>query len=193
MHRQPLLSLIQEYSEIHPEEVDTADRFAEFVRQNSDCFERSLEIGHVTGSAWILDSGGTATLLTHHRKLNIWLQTGGHADGDPDALAVAMREAEEETGLRDLEAISPRIFDMDIHGIPERKGEARHYHYDLRFLLRQKGEQKYTVSEESHDLAWVPMNGLEQYTIEASMLRMRDKAVRIEKNLAGGDDYLLKL
>ncbi len=183
MHRRALLSLLQDYSEIHPKERLMTGRFAKFVEQNPDCFKRSLEIGHVTGSAWILNGEGTATLLTHHRKLNLWLQTGGHADGDSDVLAVAMREAQEESGLLDLKPVSERIFDLDIHGIPERKGVPRHLHYDVRFLLRQTGEQGYIVSEESHDLAWIPMDELEQYTVEESVLRMRNKTLQKWKGM----------
>ncbi|MEM6916235.1 MAG: NUDIX hydrolase [Verrucomicrobiota bacterium] len=146
---------------------------------HSDCFERSLEVGHITGSAWIVDSAGKRTLLTHHRKLNLWLQPGGHADGNANVLAVALQEGLEETGLGALEPVTTEILDIDIHGIPERKGEPSHFHYDVRFLLRQDGEDSYTVSEESHDLAWVPMEDLEEYTEEWSMRRMRKKALAL--------------
>jgi 8-oxo-dGTP pyrophosphatase MutT (NUDIX family) len=73
-------------------------------------------------------------LLIHHRKLNKWLQPGGHCDGDTDTLAVAIKEVEEETGV----VIKPNdqvIIDLDIHRIPERKGIPAHDHYDVRYLL----------------------------------------------------------
>ncbi|MCH1408572.1 MAG: NUDIX hydrolase, partial [Verrucomicrobiales bacterium] len=161
------------------DEADTARSVIDFVERNSDCFDRSLNEGHITGSAWIVDSSGTNTLLTHHRKLGIWLQLGGHADGESDVLSVAMDEAVEESGLTSLEVVCEEIFDLDVHGIPARKNEPAHFHYDVRFLFRQTGAEDYIVSEESHDLAWVPMAELESYTCEWSMRRMRDKAVRI--------------
>ena len=99
MHRQPLLDLLDRYLLRYPAEGDTTLRFRDFVVQNPQCFERSLKEGHVTGSAWILDATGEKTLLTHHRKLNLWLQPGGHADGNSDVLAVAMQECREETGV----------------------------------------------------------------------------------------------
>ncbi len=179
MHRQTLIALLDRYVTRYPSEADTALRFRDFVIRNPGCFERHLAEGHVTGSAWIVDSTGERTLLTHHRKLNIWLQPGGHADGDPDVLAVARRECFEETGLTDIVAVSEEIFDLDIHGIPARKEIPGHYHYDVRFLFRVVGDHEFVVSEESHDLAWVPLEKLEDYTTEWSMRRMREKALGV--------------
>jgi len=179
MHRQSLLSLLEHYLMRHPAEGDATLRFRDFVRRNPLCFERSLAGGHVTGSAWILDQSGEKTLLTHHRKLNLWLQPGGHADGNSDVLAVAMRECLEETGLTSLVPVETGIFDLDIHCIPARKDDPSHYHYDVRFLVRDTGGEDFIVSEESHDLAWVPLDRLEDYTTEWSMRRMRDKALRL--------------
>jgi len=177
MHRTPLLDRIDRYALRHPGEAETVARFRDFVARNPRCFERSLREGHITGSAWIVDRPGERVLLTHHRKLNRWLQPGGHADGDPDVLAVALKEGLEETGLIDLEPVDGQIFDLDIHAIPARGEDPEHLHYDVRFLVRDGGAGNYLVSEESHDLAWVPMAELETFTTEVSMLRMRDKWV----------------
>ena len=178
MHRQPLLTLLEHYLMRHPAGGDTTLRYRDFVMRNPLCFERHLAEGHVTGSAWILDQSGEKTLLTHHRKLNLWLQPGGHADGNSDVLAVAMQECLEETGLTSLVPVAKGIFDLDIHAIPARKDEPSHYHYDVRFLVRDTGGEDFIVSGESHDLAWVPLERLEDYTSEWSMRRMRDKALR---------------
>lgn len=177
MHRRTLLDLLDSYANAWPGERDTVERFREFVATHSDCFERSLVVGHITGSAWIVDRSGTRVLLTHHRKLDRWLQPGGHADGDADVRAVALREACEESGLVDLEISGDAVFDLDIHAIPARGKDAEHLHYDVRFLIRATGAEDYIVSEESHDLAWVDLEELETFTDEASMLRMRDKSL----------------
>lgn len=179
MHRQPLLNLLDDYLLRYPAEGDNALRFRDFVERYPDCFERSQQKGHVTASAWIVDQTGTRTLLTHHRKLNIWLQPGGHADGDSDVLKVAMTEVQEETGLTSFEPVSAGIFDLDIHGIPARKEDPAHFHYDVRFLIQNSKDDAYIVSEESHDLAWVEMSRLEDFTDEWSMRRMRDKAIAV--------------
>ena len=111
-----------------------------FVEQNEMCFERSLDIGHITGSAWVLDFHRTHTLLTHHAKLDKWLQLGGHSDGDPDTLEVALREVREESGLVEVRPISEAIFDVDAHLIPARGAEPEHIHYDIRFLAEADRE-----------------------------------------------------
>lgn len=98
-------------------------------------------------------------LLTHHRKLGRWLQLGGHADGDSDLARVALREAEEESGLVDLQ-VEPTIFDLDRHWIPARGDEPGHWHYDVRYVVRATGSERFAVSEESLALAWMPIDGL---------------------------------
>ncbi|MDC0275354.1 NUDIX hydrolase [Verrucomicrobiales bacterium] len=175
MHREPFLKLLAEYEGRHPEESDVVDRFRYFVSAHPDCFERSLQIGHLTGSAWVVNAAGDAVLLTHHRKLNIWVQPGGHADGETDILGVALKEADEETGLKPIEAISDAIFDLDIHEIPARKEDPAHFHYDVRFALQHSGDGRYAISEESHDLAWVSLDQLAEYTNEDSIVRMKKK------------------
>jgi 8-oxo-dGTP pyrophosphatase MutT (NUDIX family) len=112
------------------------------------------------------------TLLTLHRKLGKWLQLGGHADGDPDLLAVALREAREESGLAGLRVVSPRIFDVDRHWIPARGGEAAHWHHDLRFMIEADPAEALTVTGESRELSWVEVAGVPALNPEESMARM---------------------
>jgi len=169
------LELLANYRQQHPAETTTADQLLEFVQNNHDCFERSLLCGHITGSAWLVNDNSTHVLLTHHRKLNRWLQLGGHADGEDDVLNVALREAQEESGLTDIELVRSTIFDIDIHPIPARKAEPEHLHYDVRFAFRAVGDQRFVVSDESNRLAWVPVIGLEDVVQDASMLRMAEK------------------
>lgn len=174
--RSALLNLLSHYGEQYPDEAETVFRYRDFVNAHEDCFERSQSLGHVTGSALVLNASGTSVLLTHHRKLNRWLQPGGHADGDSDVLRVAQKEADEETGLEKIDPVVVTLLDVDIHAIPARGAEPEHFHYDCRFLLRSAGSDEFTVSEESHDLAWVPMDQIEDYTDEESILRMIHKA-----------------
>jgi 8-oxo-dGTP pyrophosphatase MutT (NUDIX family) len=172
MHRQTLMEQLQEYALRYPEERETLDAFVGFVAAEPDCFHRHLAVGHITGSAWVVNGDGSEILLTHHRKLDRWLQLGGHADGDPDVLSVAIKEAEEESGLLGFTHLGTGIFDIDIHPIPARKGEPGHLHYDVRYALRADGPLEYTVSDESHDLRWVKPEEVETLTTEPSMMRM---------------------
>jgi 8-oxo-dGTP pyrophosphatase MutT (NUDIX family) len=175
MDRQPLLDSLQAYALRHPAEAEIARRFIAFVASEPDCFRRELLHGHLTGSAWILNRSGDEVLLTHHRKLGIWVQPGGHCDGDPDVLATALREAFEESGLHPLTPVSSSIFDLDVHEIPQRGAEPAHLHWDVRFALRHDGPGHYQVSPESHNLAWVPLERLTDFSQDESLLRMARK------------------
>ena len=141
------------YAEQWPDEADTSAVFLELLADGADPFVRERLAGHFTASSWLVDASGTRALLTHHRKLARWLQLGGHADGDRDLANVALREAEEESGLTDL-YVEPELFDLDRHWIPERGDVPGHWHYDARYVVRTIGSEEFVVSEESLDLAW---------------------------------------
>ena len=182
MHREPLLQLLDDYCVRYPNEADTALRLAEFVAANPECFERTLLTGHVTGSAWVVNQASTHTLLTHHKKLDKWLQLGGHADGEADILKAALKEVEEESGLVSFEPVSGEIFDIDIHLIPARGDEPAHFHYDVRFAVQAVGSDDYVVSDESHDLQCIDVNHVAEFNDEESVLRMADKWVAVRSD-----------
>ncbi|WP_291785176.1 NUDIX hydrolase [Luteibacter sp.] len=138
-------------------------------------FHRETLEGHFTGSAWLVSADGERVLLMHHRKLGRWLQPGGHADGDADLAGVALREAEEETGLRDL-AVVPGIFDLDAHRIPARGHEPEHWHFDVRYVVVARGSEDFAINEESLAMAWRPVSELAiDATAETSLRRMAGK------------------
>lgn len=178
MHRRPLLTLLSRYRAHDAGDAEACARIARFVEDHEACFERSLLVGHVTGSAWIVDASRTRCLLTHHRKLDRWLQLGGHSDGDPDTLAVAMREGLEESGLKSLRPVSTAVFDCDVHWIPERKAEPGHHHHDVRFLLEADVDEPLVLSEESNELAWVALADVAGLAGDDSVTRMVAKTLR---------------
>lgn len=146
-----------------------------FLDEAQRPFHRENSAGHFTGSAWLVDAGGERVLLTHHRKLQRWLQLGGHADGDADLAAVALREAYEESGLAGL-TVEPDIFDIDRHWIPPRKHEPGHWHYDVRYIVRAGQHDDFVLSDESLELAWVPIGDLVQAPgTDESLRRMARK------------------
>lgn len=166
-----------DYARRWPDEGD-AMLFLELLGDAEDPFERARLAGHFTASSWLVDRSGTRVLLTHHRKLERWLQLGGHADGDRELARVALREAEEESGLTDLR-VEPELFDLDRHWIPERKDVPGHWHYDARYVVHAGENEDYVVSEESHDLAWRSIEAiLSDPVSDESMLRMARKWVR---------------
>lgn len=175
MSRESLIKDLEAYKNKYPDEVEVSERFIDFISTNEDCFHRSLAIGHITGSAWVVDLSGENVLLTHHKKLNRWLQLGGHADGNSNILEVAIREVEEESGLDCVVPWRNEIFDLDIHKIPQRGNEPEHDHFDVRYAIQNKGSGEYVVSDESHDLSWIEIDQLSTITNEESMHRMARK------------------
>lgn len=172
MHRQPLLHLLSAYTPTDPHEGRMLDDMIQFVTTHPDCFERSLLAGHVTGSAWIVSPDRQRVVLLHHRKLDRWLQPGGHCDGNPDVLEVALKEAQEETGLQRLRVVSESVFDVDIHPIPMRGDIPKHLHYDVRFLLEADPGEAFGLSDERKDIQWVPLDKISSLTREESVVRM---------------------
>jgi 8-oxo-dGTP pyrophosphatase MutT (NUDIX family) len=159
-------------------------RCAELLKM-PHCFDRSGRPGHFTGSALVLSSDLSHVLLTLHGKLNLWLQLGGHADGQNRLEDVALREAQEESGLIDVgflpyekimgDVPGPIPFDLDIHWIPPNPKDDGHYHYDVRYILVAGPRLECVRSEESRDLRWFTRGEAATVTREPSMHRQFEK------------------
>lgn len=148
------------------------------------CFERSLLHAHFTASAWVVDEHFEQALLTHHAKLDRWLQLGGHADGEEDLALVAQKELNEESGLKQVKFYSSAIFDIDIHTIPERKSVPQHEHYDVRFLFVANREEKIVFNHESKEVTWVPMASIPSIcNSNDSIMRMIQKTEEVKTKL----------
>ena len=172
--RSALVNALHHYRTVFANEhayIDTIQKLLLTER----CFHRDHMPAHITASAWITDSNQQLVLLTHHAKLDAWLQPGGHADGDDDVMRVVMREASEETGLINLTLHGEDIFDIDIHTIPAYQSVPEHKHYDIRFHFTANPHEALTITRESKDLKWIPLSSLEDYTSNASIIRMRSK------------------
>ncbi|MBN8895819.1 MAG: NUDIX hydrolase [Rhodanobacter sp.] len=170
-----LIQALRRYRDQWQGDADVVAQFEDFAQTHADAFERGNPVAHFTGSAWLVSADGERVLLMHHRKLDRWLQPGGHADGDTDLARVALREAEEETGLAGLH-VDGGIFDVDRHRIPARADEPEHWHYDLRYVVRASADESFVVNAESHALAWRPVNEVAaDETLDTSLRRMARK------------------
>jgi 8-oxo-dGTP pyrophosphatase MutT (NUDIX family) len=163
-----ITSLLQDASEIAP--PDVVGRALELDRLGDATNRDRFDPGHFTASGFVVSPGGSALLLVHHRRLDRWLQPGGHIDpGDASPAAAAVREVLEETGIA-TEPILQNLIDLDIHPIPPRAPEPRHEHFDLRFALQARDDEV-VVDDEVNDAVWVPWSKIHSYAVDDSVIR----------------------
>jgi 8-oxo-dGTP pyrophosphatase MutT (NUDIX family) len=175
MDKQELIKLLVNYNTSYKEEEEYKKQMLEYLHSNEVFLGKGNKQGHITGSSWIVSTDRKKVLLTYHRKLNKWLQLGGHTEEGEDILEAALREAKEESGLLNIRAVSKEIFDLDVHMIPARKDEKEHFHYDIRFIFEADDEDSLQISSESKDLKWVPLEQVINYSATRSILRMVEK------------------
>lgn len=147
-------------------------KFIHFMGQYPDCFYRTCMPGHLTASAFLLNPDKSQALLMHHKKLSLWIQPGGHADGEQQLLQVAIKEAKEESGLTQIIPLSPHIFDLDIHLVPAHAKDPEHLHYDVRFLLQSLDTQVPAGNPESFAVQWFDIQNYQAHHLEPSVNRL---------------------
>lgn len=166
------LRLLEARAPRDPEQRATRDAIVDWIRRHPrGAHRRSCLEGHLTASALVVDETLSSVVLLHHKKLGRWLQPGGHCDGDANLAAVAWREASEETGIPGLEIV-PRIFDFDIHDIPELGDVPAHRHLDSRFLIVAPAGAEPRRNDESNEVRWFGLEEALECCRDASLLRM---------------------
>jgi 8-oxo-dGTP pyrophosphatase MutT (NUDIX family) len=144
-----------------------------------DPFRRDhFQPGHFTASGFVLSPRRDALVLVHHRKLDRWLQPGGHLEAsDADIVAAARREIFEETGLAELAQQGDGSFDLDVHALPALGPEPEHEHFDVRFLFVAR-TPSLQVSAESKAVRWVPLSEIESVESDESVMRVVRKVIQ---------------
>ena len=146
------------------------DRMLAFVDAHPDALHRSCAEGHLTGSALVVDPRRERILLLFHAKVRRWLQPGGHADGDANLAAVALREAWEETGIERLRVHLVPI-DLDVHRF-RAAGEPDHDHLDVRFLVVAPPDAVVATNHESEGARWVTVDEMAEVVADPGTMRM---------------------
>jgi 8-oxo-dGTP pyrophosphatase MutT (NUDIX family) len=175
-----LVDSLRRHEPADDEEARDRDRILAFVLRHEHPFDRGILEGHLTGSAITVSADGSRVLLLHHRKLDRWLQPGGHGDpGETTGEEVALREAFEESGLRELQLhpTAPRPLDVDVHDIPARGSEPAHEHLDLRYLVVAPGAEEVAPDfAELHEIRWVPWDEVDALGPDHGLRRALAKA-----------------
>lgn len=178
-----ILDKLKTYESFDPNELEMKSMIIEFIENEENIYGKLNPRGHITASAWVVNEEMTHVLFTHHSKLDRWLQPGGHTEVGEDVLDGAIREAAEETGLKQLRVATGEIFDVDVHLIPARKETAAHYHYDIRYLIYASMQEELILTHESNDLKWFGLEELALMKFDASIQRMIDKTKLLEGRL----------
>ena len=157
-------------------------RMRELFDTRPDPLERHERPGHFTGSALVVHADLERTLVLFHTNLQIWVQPGGHADGDANLAGVALREATEETGIEGLK-VWPVAVDLDIHRVAPPKEDA-HLHYDVRFVVLAPEGAVVDANHESEAQRWVRPDELPGLGADAGLQRLAAAGLALARSIA---------
>ena len=154
-----LLKQLKAYAPYNEQETNDKEVMIKLLEKESDIFTRENEVAHFTASSWLVNKEHTKVLMIYHNIYHSWSWTGGHADGDMDLLAVAMREAMEETGVKTITPVSEDIFSIEIltvdGHIKRGKYVPSHLHLNVTYLLEaDEAEVLHIKQDENSGVAW---------------------------------------
>lgn len=155
---------IEKYCPCNEQEQRDKEVILRFLAENGDAFLRTNLVAHMTASAWVVNRTRDKVLMVYHNIYNSWSWTGGHADGDTDLLAVALRECREETGVETVEPVSRDIFSLEVLTVDghEKRGQyvPSHLHMNVTYLLEADENETLRVCEgENSDVRWFTLDG----------------------------------
>ena len=176
--RDHTIQWVESFAPAREREVQSRRQTLELLRRSKTPFDRRhYEPGHITASGLVLSPDGNRVLLVFHRRLQAWLQPGGHVDeSDSDVAATAVREVREETGVTLAPDHNPPLVAVDVHQIPANRREPEHLHHDLMFRFTATSETL-EAAEEVREVVWCPLHRLTDYPLDEPLLNGLERAV----------------
>lgn len=145
---------IKAYEPANEQETRDKEIMLKHLASGMDCFTRENLAFHFTASIWTVNKAHTKTLMVYHNLYDSWSWIGGHADGIEDLSAVAMRELQEETGVKNAKLVSEDIFSLEILAVDGhmKKGKyvPSHLHLNVTFLAEADENEALTVKEDEN-------------------------------------------
>jgi 8-oxo-dGTP pyrophosphatase MutT (NUDIX family) len=185
-----LSEIIRNYKPYNKQEEKDKERILWCIENFQDPLSRDNGIAHFTSSCFILNKSHDKVIMIHHNIYNSWAWTGGHADGNEDLLAVAVKEAEEETGVKNVKPITADIFALDVMPVFShiRRGEyvSAHLHLNASYILETDEEEELVVKpDENSAVRWIPIDEVLEYSSEPHMIKVYEKIITKIKELKG--------
>jgi len=171
---------IENYLPFNSEEEKDKEIMIKYINTFDDVLTRNNEIGHFTSSCWIVNKDKTKVLMIYHNIYDSWSWTGGHADGDSDLLYVSLKEAKEETGLKNVTPLSEEIFSLEVLGVDGhmKKGKyvASHMHLNVTYLLcADENEKTHIKADENSGVKWFDLDEAVEASNEPYMKKIYGK------------------
>ena len=171
---------IENYIPYNEQEISDKELMLEYINTFNDVLTRENKMCHFTASNWIVNKDRTKVLMIYHNIYKSWAWTGGHADGDSDLLHVALKEAQEETGLSNLKLLSDGIYGLQIVTVDShiKKGQfvSSHLHLDCCFLFEANEEDELRIkADENSGVKWIDINDNITITNEEKMKPLYEK------------------
>lgn len=180
---------IKNYVPYNEQEKKDQEMMLSCIKTFEDVLTRDNTVAHITSSSFVVNKARTKALMVYHNIYNSWSWTGGHADGDADLLAVAIREVKEETGVENISAVFPEIFSLDVLPVlgHSKKGSyvSAHLHLSVAYLLEADEEDPLIIkADENSDVRWIPINKVNEFSNEPHMRKVYGKLIAKMKNQA---------
>ena len=171
---------IKEYIPYNEQEAADKETILYSIENFNNLLTRENPLAHITSSGYIVNKDRTKVLMIYHNIYNSWSWTGGHADGDGDLLHVAIKEAKEETGIKNVKALDNKIFSLDVltvqAHIKKGKNISSHLHLSVAYLLEADENDELTIKEdENSGVQWIPIDEISKYSTEENMIKLYEK------------------